>query len=155
MEVPKRVVAGERGTELEEEGDEALQGAVSYAGQASGTDFEHVAEVKLGIGAAGKGGVIPDGVDEDVVDGGEGAVAVAGDEDAAGVRAPEPVGGDAGERLQVEGPDQVEQPEPQGARVRRSRDRIVVVLLVALGRRGRGFAWGGAVCRRRYTTRSG
>jgi hypothetical protein len=68
--VPERVGAGEGGTELEKEGDEALEGAVGGAGHALGADLEHVAEVKLGSGAAGKGGVIPDGVDEDVVDGG-------------------------------------------------------------------------------------
>jgi hypothetical protein len=107
VEVPERVVAREGGAEVEEAGDEALQGAVSDAGDALVADFEHVAEVELGIEAAGKGGVVPDGVEEDVVDGGEGAVAVASDEDAAGVRAPEPGGGEAGERLQVEGPDQV------------------------------------------------
>jgi hypothetical protein len=90
---------------------------VSYAGQASGTDFEHVAEVKLGIGAAGKGGVIPDGVNEDVLDGREWPVAVACDKNATDVLAPESGGGQAGERLQVEGADQVQQYEPQGARI--------------------------------------
>lgn len=135
---------------MEEAGDEALQGAVGDAGHASGTDLEHVAKVKVGGGAAGKGGVIPDGVDEDIVDGGEGPVAVAGDEDAAGVRAPESGGGQAGERLQVEGTDEVQQTEPQIARIlaalpRRGGDHLVL-LLVALGRGGRGFAaWGGAV----------
>ena len=130
VEVPQRVVAGEGGTEVEEAGDEALQGAVSCAGHAFVADFEHVAKVKFGGGAAGKGGVVPDGVDEDVVDGGEGPVAVAGDEDAAGVRAPKPGGGEAGERLQVEGADQVQQPELQGARVRAE---------LGIGGRRRGF----------------
>jgi hypothetical protein len=79
-EVPKGLLVGETRAVMAKGGDQSIKGALNnaaYGGVVDDVDIDPVA------GTEGKRGRVPDGVDEDVVDGVERAVAVAGDEEAA------------------------------------------------------------------------
>jgi len=93
----------------------------------------------------GKGGAVPDGVDDDVVDGVEWTEAVATDEEAPREAGgpPELGWGQPRDGVEVEAVDHVQQPPPHGPLVRLSPSLIVVVVLERLKPRERGFVMGG------------
>lgn len=78
-EVPERVVAGEVRAVVTEAGDQPIQRALGEAGDGVGGDDGGIDR----FGSEGERGGVPDGVDDDVLDGREGPVAVASDEEAA------------------------------------------------------------------------
>jgi hypothetical protein len=79
-EVPKGVLVGETWAVMAKGGDQSIKGSLNNAANGSVVDDVDVDPV---AGAEGKRSGVPDGVEEDVVDGVERAVAVAGDEEAA------------------------------------------------------------------------
>jgi len=100
--------------------------------------------VAAGGPSDGKGGGVPDGVDDDVVDGVEWTEAVATDKEAPREAGgpPELDWGQPRDGVEVEAVDDVQQPPPQGPLVRLS-PSLIVVVLVRLKPRERGFVLGG------------
>jgi len=78
-ELPERVGGGEEGADVEEAGNQSIKRAAGGAVRALGADYIHLNSV---LGAEGEGGVVPDGVGDDVVHGVEWTVAMAADEEA-------------------------------------------------------------------------
>jgi hypothetical protein len=79
IEVPEGVVVGEARAVMAKGCDQSVERALDEADYNAFVDDGDVDPV---IGAEGKRGGVPDGVEEDVVDGMERAVAVTGDEEA-------------------------------------------------------------------------
>jgi hypothetical protein len=77
--LPERVHRGEGGADVEEAGNQSIKRAAGGAVRALGADYIHLNSV---LGAEGEGGVVPDGVGDDVVHGVEWTLAVAADEEA-------------------------------------------------------------------------
>jgi hypothetical protein len=112
-EVPEGVVVGKIRALVAEVGDQSIEGPVGQAAYTLGAD-----EVDIdGVGAEGEGGGVPDGIEDDVVDGVEWTVAVPTEKEATREGGPELGGGQPGDGVDVVAADETQQERTHGSSI--------------------------------------
>jgi hypothetical protein len=135
-EVPEGVVVGKVRALVAEVGNQPIERAVGKAAYALGGDDVNID----GVGAEGEGGGVPDGIEDDIVDGVEWTVAVPADKEAASEGGPELGGGQPGDGVNVVSADETQQKRTHGPSIscRPRQIRLLLGDLACCCRFGRG-----------------
>jgi hypothetical protein len=141
-EVPEGVVVGKVRALVAEVGNQPIERAVGKAAYALGGDDVNID----GVGAEGEGGGVPDGIEDDIMDGVEWTVAVPANKETARECGPELGSGQPGDGVDVVAADDTQKERPHIASIPCPPPQIRLLLShLLLPIRKRDYALGSAV----------